>query len=596
MLAGWSIGRPALLIRDRMTTFSARYKFEAPLHMIRHLKILAVSMLALVPSGPVFSEGLAGAYLAARQASIESDYEAAARYFTMALAQDPSNPVLLDSAVATYLGLGELESALPIARKMRADGLESQAGFMVLIANNIAAGDFGAVLNDYKDGHRIGPLVDGLVQSWALVGKGQMTEALTGFDEVTQIRGTRAFGLYHKALALALVGDYEGADKILSGEANGPLRATRSGVIAHIEILSQLERNSDALELLDLIFEGNTEPGIAEMRAALETGETLPFTQVSSAQDGITEVFFTVASVLSSEASPAYTLLYSRIAGFLSPDHEEALLLTASILERLERYELATEVYDQVPRDSFVYHIAELGRSEALRNSGKPDAAIEVLMQLAESHSKLPIVHSTLGDTLRGLQRYAEATEAYDRAIALFEEPERDQWIAFYSRGITRERENRWDESEADFRKALELNPGQPHVLNYLGYSLVEQKIKLDEALAMIEEAVAARPDDGYIVDSLAWALFRLGRYEEAIVHMERAVELAPVDPIVSDHLGDVLWAVGRTRESEFQWRRAMSFNPEEKDAARILRKLEIGLDAVLLEEGSEALFVANDD
>ena len=158
-----------------------------------------------------------------------------------------------------------------------------------------------------------------------------------------------------------------------------------------------------------------------------------------------------------------------------------------------------------------------------------------------------------------------------------------------------------WDRAEADFRTALELNPGQPQVLNYLGYSLVEKQIKLDEALEMIEQAVAASPDSGYIVDSLGWVLYRLGRYDEAVGHMERAVELMPVDPVVNDHLGDVYWAVGRAREAQFQWMRALSFvDPEEVDGEadpdRMRRKLEVGLDVVLAEEGADPLKVADDD
>jgi len=150
--------------------------------------------------------------------------------------------------------------------------------------------------------------------------------------------------------------------------------------------------------------------------------------------------------------------------------------------------------------------------------------------------------------------------------------------------------------SEADFRKALALSPDQPQVLNYLGYSMVEQHVNLDEALSMIERAVAARPDSGYIIDSLGWVLYRLGRYDEAIGHMERAAELMAVDPIVNDHLGDVLWAVGRHLEAEFQWRRALSFEPEEADAERIRQKIEIGLDAVLANEGAAPLQLADDD
>jgi tetratricopeptide (TPR) repeat protein len=129
----------------------------------------------------------------------------------------------------------------------------------------------------------------------------------------------------------------------------------------------------------------------------------------------------------------------------------------------------------------------------------------------------------------------------------------------------------------------------------------VEKQINLVEALDMIERAVRARPDSGFIVDSLGWVLYRLGRYDEAVAHMERAVELLAVDPVVNDHLGDVYWAVGRKREAEFQWSRALSFSDlsevdGEADPDRMRRKLEIGLDAVLLEEGLELKKVANDD
>ena len=113
----------------------------------------------------------------------------------------------------------------------------------------------------------------------------------------------------------------------------------------------------------------------------------------------------------------------------------------------------------------------------------------------------------------------------------------------------------------------------------------------------MIERAVDMRPNSGHIVDSLGWVLYRLGRYDEAVGHMERAAELMPVDPVVNDHLGDVYWAVDRKLEARFQWHRALSFvdpdDPDgEADPERIRRKLELGLDAVLAEEGAPPLEV----
>ena len=205
-------------------------------------------------------------------------------------------------------------------------------------------------------------------------------------------------------------------------------------------------------------------------------------------------------------------------------------------------------------------------------------------------------MHITLGDTLRGLERYEEATDAYNAAIALYDSPERAQWLVFFARGITYERTDRWKQAEADFRKALELNPGQAQVLNYLGYSFVEMGTNLDEALKMIQEAVAAEPNSGYIVDSLGWVQYRTGKFAEAVSNLERAAELEPVDAVVNDHLGDAYWAVGRRIEAEFQWKRALSFDPDEKDATRIRRKLEIGLDKVLQEEGAEPIAVTSED
>ena len=222
-----------------------------------------------------------------------------------------------------------------------------------------------------------------------------------------------------------------------------------------------------------------------------------------------------------------------------------------------------------------------------------------MLQQLTRSHGTLPSVHSALGDALRAQDDFKAAIKSYDKAIELTPDSNPQRWVLYYARGIAEERLGNGEASERDFRAALEINPDQPQVLNYLGYSLVEQGRNLDEALNMIERAVAASPDSGYIVDSLGWVLYRLGRYEEAVDQMERAVELVAVDPVLNDHLGDVYWSVGRQREAEFQWRRALSFvDPEDQDSEadpkRMRRKLEVGLDAVLAEEGAEPLSKAS--
>ena len=554
---------------------------------------LALGLLTQAPA-VLAAEGLAGPYLAGRQAFSMFNYDEAAIYLALALQQDPTNTAVAETAILSQIARGHPEKAVPIAVQQRERGYDSQVVTLVILGSLAKNGDYAGAIAELDDGHTAGPLVDDLFRAWSLVGQGQMSEALTVFDGLSEQPGLRTFGLYHKALALASVGDFEGADAIFSGKEGGPLQATRRGVIAHAEILSQLERNAAAVELIERVVGGAIDPELEVLRQSLIAGGAVPFDVIRDPADGIAEVFATVAGVLNAETGALDALTFTRLAEFLRPDYVDAILMSAGILERQDQHELATKTYNRISSEDPSYLTAELGRVDALVASDRIDAAIEALQQLAKARPKVAVVWSTLGDILRRQERFSEAAAAYDRAIADLPTEQPGQWVVYYTRGICHEREKDWAAAEADFRKALDLSPNQPQVLNYMGYSFLEMNTNLDEALSMIERAVAAKPEDGYIVDSLGWALYRMGRYEEAVARMEKAVELMPVDSIVNDHLGDVYWAVGRQREAEFQWKRALSFEPEsEEDATRIRRKLEVGLDAVLAEEGAEPLAVS---
>ena len=570
--------------------------------MVSFIKKAAFAAIVLSLPHVGAADSASGAYLAGRQALITSDFDAAATYYTRALTRDRDNPELMENVILSQLALGRLDAALPMAQMMEAQGLRSQVAHMVVAANLIGEGDFETLLERDTETLGIGRLVDGLVEAWSWMGLEETDKALAAFDGVAEENGLSAFARYHKALALASIGRYEQAEAVFAEDEGGLSRMSRRGAIARAQILSQLDRNDDAQELLLDAFGGMPfDPGLTDVADRLAAGESVPFDQVGSVRDGLAEVFFSISQALKGEASDDFALIYTRTAIYLRPDHIDALLLAGELLEGLGQYDLAVSTYRKVPPESPDYHAAELGRAEALRRAAKPDAAIEVLTRLADDYPTLPLVHSALGDLQRQQENYRGAVDAYDRAIEFTEEGAPSEWPLLYARGISHERRKDWDMAESDFRRALELNPEQPQVLNYLGYSMVERRENLDEALDMIQRAVAARPDSGYIVDSLGWVLYRLGRYDEAVGHMEHAVELMPVDPVVNDHLGDVLWAVGRYREAEFQWKRAVSFidpgdTDSEADPVRIRRKLEVGLDKVLSEEGSPPLKVARDD
>ena len=558
-------------------------------------RFIACAICALLPLSAV-AEPKAGAYLAARQAAFANDFGTSARYFTQALIGDPKNPYLLENAMVSYVALGDFTRAKPIATIMSQSGIKSQMAHIVLSVDAAMQDDWDSVFSQLESGRGIGPLVDGLTQSWGYVGKGQMAAALKSFDALTETAGLGSYTLYNKALALSYVGDFEGADAIFAGAPQNGMRYNRRSAIAHAQILSQLDRNADALALIDGVFGPQTDPTLVKMRAVLNSNAKLPFTYVHSAQDGLSEVYLIVAQALLRDGNDDYTLRYARAAVALNAANTDAVLLAADLLENLGQYDLATTTYITVAPSDPAHQSAEIGRSEALRKAGRTEAAIETLQALARTYPNMPRVHATAGDAHRENGDYESAKTSYTKALALYDDADPLRWFIYYTRGIAHHTLDDWPAAEADFRAALVLRPDQPQVLNYLGYSMVELGINMEEALGMIERAMAAEPQNGAIVDSLGWVLFQRGEFATAVGHLENAASLMPIDPIINDHLGDAYWAVGRVIEAEFQWNRALSFDPLESDATRIRRKLEIGLDAVLAEEGAAPLEVASGD
>jgi tetratricopeptide (TPR) repeat protein len=272
-------------------------------------------------------------------------------------------------------------------------------------------------------------------------------------------------------------------------------------------------------------------------------------------------------------------LAYLQLALYLEPTHALALLSLADLYEAMKKPELAIDVYSRLPATSELRRNADIQAAQDLDALDRPDDARAHLEKLIAAHPDDLEAILALGTLLRERKHYAECADVYGRAIDLIPHPTKANWAVFYFRGICYERAKQWPKAEADLKKALELYPDQPHVQNYLGYSWIDQGVNLDEGMQLIKHAVEQRPDDGYIVDSLGWAYFRLGHYNEALKNLERAVELKPMDPTINDHLGDVYWRVGRHLEATFQWAHARDLKPEPADLAKIEQKLKHGLD-----------------
>ncbi|MGB0670003.1 MAG: tetratricopeptide repeat protein, partial [Rhodospirillales bacterium] len=299
---------------------------------------------------------------------------------------------------------------------------------------------------------------------------------------------------------------------------------------------------------------------------------------IAGAADGAAEALFGIAGWLRQQNVQETALVLGRFAEILRPGLDVNAILVADILEQTGRLEAANAVYAAMSADSPFSWAVRLRIANNFERLDRVGDAVKLLKAMAVERPKSPEPMINLGDVLRGEEKFEDALAAYNAAFERIGKPGPDHWSLYYARGITLERTKNWPAAEADFLQALEFQPEQPYVLNYLGYSWVEKGLHLDRAKEMIHRAVELRPHDGYIVDSLGWVYFQLGEFEQAAKHLEKAVELRPQDPTINDHLGDAYWRVGRFNEARFQWRRALGLDPEPDAVAAIEAKLKRGL------------------
>jgi Flp pilus assembly protein TadD len=520
-----------------------------------------------------------GSYLAARQAQAVRDTSSAAEFYTQALAQNPDDPELLRRAFTLLAAEGRIEEAAALAEKLRALGSGIQMAGLVRAVHAAKIGQYAraeselAALPEGGYNSFIGPLL----RAWLLAARGEPQRGAVALAPLSQTRGFEMFENFHAALILDQAGDLKAAGPYYErAQASGAtyLRLVQA-MASYYARSGQAERARSALAGFD---NDGGESVVRGNRPELANGPLLTEPLVRTPIEGMAEALFDLASLLNQQNLDDLAMVMVRLSLYMQPDLDIGLLLAADILEDSNRAEQAIAMYRRIPASSPLAWSARLRSATLLDDIGRTDDAIATLAALADEQPARPDALIAMGDLLRGKERFAEAVVAYDKAMARIGALEPRHWALLYSRGIALERSKQWARAETDFLKALELNPDQPYVLNYLGYSWVEHGINLDKALTMIETAVKLRPEDGYIVDSMGWVLFRLGRYAEAVPHLERAVELRPSDPTINDHLGDAYWRVGRENEARFQWDRALVLKPSPEEAREIQTKLKRGL------------------
>ena len=520
----------------------------------------------------------AGNYLSAVIASSDRDTAGASLYFREALRADPRNVDLIERAFAATLADGDAPDAYTLAERLVLHEPTNSLARLALATRAIGEGQYPAarVQLSAGDAGKARDVTSTLLTAWTYAGAGELRHALDMVDRIRDPNMT-VFRDYHAGLMADALGNSIEAQRRLKQAYNADKNTLRLAD-AYARFLARHNDPDGAKKIYeDFSRLIPNHPLIVAALADLKAGRPLA-PVVRNAKEGAAEALYGLGSAGTRQGDELAALIYLRLALILRPDHDLAAVTVANVLEDIKQDDAAIHAYYAVPEASPMHESADIQAAIELDATGNKEEAMTRMKAIVAAHPTDPDAWSALGSLQRSAKNFEDAAKSYDKAIELVGPPDRAHWTLYYFRGISLERSKQWPKAEADFKKALELFPDQPLVLNYLGYSWVDQGINLDEAFKMLRRAVDLKPTDGYIVDSLGWAHFKLGHFTEATQELEKAIELKPADPVVNDHLGDAYWRVDRKTEAHFQWNHARDMGPEPEDLPNILKKIESGL------------------
>lgn len=532
----------------------------------------------------VKAHSLIGSYLAGRFAKSQNDVGRAATYYSDALTFDPNNEVLIEQAFIMEASAGNWDRVADLADLLITHQPQNRLARLFLGLSAFKGGQYAKADAQFIAGGSgpIGELTTALMRAWVKRAENKTGEALDLLDAPRQAEWAQFYLRYHRGLIADSAGRQSDARAAYARVLKQDSRTLRTTLAyaRHAAHAGDIKLAKSILREYIRKSPGGAHPLAAELQAEIEAGKPTDLI-LTKPIDGMTEVLYGLGEALTTEGGVSIGVIYLQLALFLDPHQPLALAALAHAYETLRDYDAALSTYDRIKPGTPLQDAIDVRKAFNLNSLDRVDEAKAMLEGVAtRSPSELAPLDA-LGNILRARKRYDDAITYYTKAIELIAKPERQHWSYYYSRGTCYERVKQWPKAEADLKKALALSPDQPLALNYLGYSWIDQGKNLKQGLELIEKAVSLKPDDGYIVDSLGWAHYRMGHYDEAVRLLERAVELRPDDPVLNDHLGDALWRVGRVREARFQWDQALTLGPETEEVDKIRKKISSGLPSV---------------
>ncbi len=297
---------------------------------------------------------------------------------------------------------------------------------------------------------------------------------------------------------------------------------------------------------------------------------------IKTQKDGLAEILYNISSWYYQKNLFKYSIFFGKLSLRMRPNFNAMKLLVVNALEEIGYEQLAIDLISNLNKRNLYFMKFIKLKNSLQENSLSEKQLLDDLKNLSKTFPKNWQITLLLADKLRFQKKFKESIEHYSYVIE--NELVENKFAILYSRGIAYERLNEWNKAEKDLTDALEINPNDPYVLNYLAYSWLDRNVNLDKAVNMLKKAVELEPNDGYIIDSLGWAFYLTGVIDKSIFYLEKAVSIMPNDATLNDHLGDAYWKSGRKQEANSQWKRVLIIDPNFKNKEKILEKLELGI------------------
>ncbi len=531
------------------------------------------------------TNSLYGAYLAARVAHLRQDFDNAAEYYKIVIDKDASNSNINRTVYVILSSLGQIEEATPYAQKEIELGNTESIAPLIVAIKDFADGKYAQSRENImliKDKAHT-TLINPLFEAWAYAGEKNEEQAIASIDKIEKDPALETMELFHKGMIYDYLGNKEKAQEMFGDIVKNHYQSVTYRLL---EVITDFYVRNGDKETAKKIFTRYNDNGLLSVLLdnidhKIETTHENSPAIIDTPQKGLAEALFNIGTIFrSSVGGTEFAQIYIAAASYLNPDYDISKIALANVLEEIGLLKEANKYYQQVGKNSGSYFIARAKIIENLNTLKEYDEAEKQIKLLLEDYPDNTQLLSDLGTIYGNMNRHDEAVDYYLKAIQSADTNDREIWPIYYALAVSYDKLNQKTKAEQNLQKALLLSNQNPDVMNYLGYSWLEQGRNIEQAAKMILEAYQKYPYEGHIIDSMGWIYFRLGMYTKAVEFLEQAAAMNPGNAVINDHLGDAYWLAGRKNEAVFQWNHALDLKEDADtlDKQKIKDKIENGI------------------